>query len=149
MSCSNPCVGVSVIVVRRKDGEPQILFLRRSGGRFGGQWWPITGTREASEDPAHCAFRELEEETGLTPVALYRSKHTAPVEGGKGHLKAFIASVDSTATVQLNWEHDAYQWCSLETAREMVPSGSRGILGEAVRVFEAEPTEQEVTRARK
>lgn len=136
MSHTDSCAAISVYVLRRRAGATELLFLRRSGGRFGGQWWPVTGTREPSEDPIQCALRELREETGLTPTSLYQTDLTAPVEGG-GYLRIFVASVDSSAVVCLNWEHDAHRWCSTDEAHVIVGGLADPILREAVRVFEA------------
>jgi dATP pyrophosphohydrolase len=143
MSDTGSCVAISVYVLRRQAGEIEMLFLRRSGGRFEGQWWPVTGTRESSEDPIQCALRELQEETGLTPSALYQTDLTAPVEGG-GYLRIFVAPVDSAAVVCMNWEHDAYRWCSSAAAHAIVGGFAEPILSEAVRVFEAGPPAQKV-----
>ena len=59
----SPCLGVVVFVLRREEDSHRYLFVRRSGGRFSGQWWPVTGTREAEETPRLTALRELREET--------------------------------------------------------------------------------------
>jgi 8-oxo-dGTP pyrophosphatase MutT (NUDIX family) len=134
---ADACVAISVYVLRRRAGATELLFLRRSGGRFGGQWWPVTGTREPAEDPIQCAMRELEEETGLAPTTLYRTDLTAPVEGG-GHLRIFVAPVEPSAVVRLNWEHDAHRWCSIEEAYAMFEGFAEPIVREAVSTFEAQ-----------
>jgi len=143
MPNANSCVAVSVYVLRRRAGETELLFLRRSGGRFEGQWWPVAGTRKAPEDPIQCALRELREETGLTPTALYQTHITAPVEGG-GYLRIFVAPVAASAIVRINWEHDAHRWCSIKEAHAMFGGFAAPIVREAVRVFEAEPPEPSV-----
>jgi dATP pyrophosphohydrolase len=135
---TEPCVAVSVYVLRRRAGATELLFLRRSGGRFEGQWWPVTGTRAASEDPVQCALRELREETGLSPNALYQTDLTAPVEGG-GHLRIFVAPVDASDVIRINWEHDAHRWCSTEEAHAIVAGFPKPIVREVVKVFEADP----------
>jgi dATP pyrophosphohydrolase len=126
-----------VYVLRRRDGLTELLFLHRSGGRFADRWWPVTGTREPAEDPMQCALRELEEETGLRPEALYRTDLTFPVEGG-GYLRVFVAPVDASAVVQLNWEHDDHQWCSADEAHSVIGSFADSVVREAVRIFETE-----------
>lgn len=141
---TTPCVGISVTVVRRGKDHPEILFLRRSGGRFAGQWWPVTGTREPGEDPVACALRELSEETALFPAGLYETGFRPPIEGGRGHLRVFVATVDAGAPVRLNWEHDDLQWCSLDEARARVPDPSIRSFDEAVRILEEEPDEQRI-----
>jgi dATP pyrophosphohydrolase len=143
MSDPDACVAIAVYVLRRLAGETELLFLRRSGGRFEGQWWPVTGTREPQEDPVQCAMRELHEETGLIPTALYQTDRTAPVEGG-GYLRIFVAPIDASMAVQINWEHDAHRWCSIAQAQAIVGDVAEPILHEAVRVFEAEPPQQRV-----
>ncbi len=140
MSRAGSCVAVSVYVLRRRSGKTELLFLRRSGGRFAGQWWPVTGTREHTENPAECAMRELREETGLTPHTLYATALTAPVEGG-GYLQIFVAPANESAVIRTNWEHDAYRWCSPREARAVVGEFSEPIVREAVRVFEEKSTE--------
>ncbi|MDH3644609.1 MAG: NUDIX domain-containing protein [Gammaproteobacteria bacterium] len=135
MAQADSCVAIAVYVLRRRAGETELLFVRRSGGRFGGQWWPVTGTREPSEDPQECALRELREETGLVPETLFSTDLTAPVEGG-GYLRIYVAPVGSHAVVSLNWEHDAHRWCSAEEANAVLGKLGEPIVQEAVRVFE-------------
>lgn len=132
------CVATAVYAVRRRDAEEQLLFLHRSGGRMGGRWWPVTGTRDAMETPAQCAVRELEEETGLTPTALFRTALTYPVEGG-GYLRIFVAVVTADAGVRLNWEHDDYRWCSQTQVQPLVGDFVVPIMHEAIRIFRAQP----------
>ena len=130
------CVAVSVYVLRRRGGATELLFLRRSGGRFAGQWWPVTGTCELAEGPVRCAHRELLEETGLASSELYETDLTVPVEGG-GHLKIYVAPVSASAAVRTNWEHDDYRWCSEDEAVGVVGEFAAPIVREAVRVFES------------
>ena len=137
-------MGVSVSVVRDRAGVAELLFLRRSGGRFDGQWWPVTGTREGGEPPAACALRELEEETGLRPKALYATEIRAAVEGDRGHLRVFVAAVDAGAAVRLNWEHDDHRWLRVEEAESMTPPFTWATLRESIRIFRLAPAEQRV-----
>ena len=130
------CVAVAVYVLRRRRGEAELLFLRRSGGRFAGQWWPVTGTCEPAEEPLRCAQRELLEETGLSPGSFHETGVTVPVEGG-GHLKIYVSGVAESARVRTNWEHDGFRWCAADEAVDVVGEFSAPIVREAVRVFES------------
>ena len=56
-----PKVGVGVIVVK----EGKILFLRRKGAHGEGTWSVPGGHLEFGESIEECAFREVEEETGI------------------------------------------------------------------------------------
>jgi 8-oxo-dGTP pyrophosphatase MutT (NUDIX family) len=138
------CVAVSVYVLRRRGGATELLFLRRSGGRFAGQWWPVTGTRELAEGPVQCAERELHEETGLSPRSLHDTGLTVPVEGG-GHLRIYVAAIGASAAVRTNWEHDAHRWCSEDEAVGVVGEFAAPIVRAAVRVFELRTRERRDT----
>ena len=143
MSNTGSCVAVAVYALRRRQGAIELLFLHRSGGQLTDRWWPVTGKREDSENPGQCALRELREETGLSAESLYQTDITAPVEGG-GYLRIFVAPVDASARVRLNWEHDAHRWCSPEEAHAIVGSFPKPIVEEVVRIFETQPPERKV-----
>ena len=108
-----------------------------------GRWWPVTGTRDAGESPARCALRELHEETALSPITLYRTNLTFPVEGG-GHLRIFVAAVETGATVTLNWEHDDYRWCYPQEVADLAGDFVTPIMQEAIRIVEAQPSNLKV-----
>jgi 8-oxo-dGTP pyrophosphatase MutT (NUDIX family) len=64
--------GIIAKVIREGHGRSaELLYLRRSGGRFAGQWWPVAGTCEIGEEPLAALFRELKEETGLEPEKVF------------------------------------------------------------------------------
>lgn len=63
---SSPRVGVGCIV--RRDAE--VLLLRRRGSHGDGTWSSQGGDLDFGEDPAVCAARETEEETGLRVADL-------------------------------------------------------------------------------
>jgi hypothetical protein len=43
MANTASCVGVVIVVARVKSASASLPFLRRSGGQFARQWWPVTG----------------------------------------------------------------------------------------------------------
>ena len=143
---TNPahCTGVVVVVARVEGPAPSLLFLRRAGGRFDRQWWPVTGTLEADEAPLAGALRELEEETSLQPETVYDTGLTAEDTVGHGILKVFVAIVHPRLEVNLNWEHEAHRWCSLPEALDLIDSVGHPYLVEAERIARARPPEQQI-----
>jgi dATP pyrophosphohydrolase len=124
-SSASDCLGVVLFVVRRNADTHQYLLVRRSGGRFAGQWWPVTGTSRPDESPDRTALRELREETGLVPVSLYKTQLEAPHVEERGFLSVFLAFVEESAEVVLNYEHDAFKW--LSAIEELVLSGAKEV----------------------
>ena len=117
----SPCLGVVVFVLRRDEDSHRYLYVRRSGGRFSGQWWPVTGTREAEEAPRLTALRELREETGLVPDHLQATSLRAPHIHEDGFLSVFLAYVGEADEVILNHEHDAFRWLTAEEVKAITP----------------------------
>jgi dihydroneopterin triphosphate diphosphatase len=108
---------VDVYVLRGAESTLECLLLRRgAGGRCPGSWETVHGHIEAGERPAEAAARELEEETGLTPVQLY---NVSRVESFYQHridevalVPVFAAFVQPGAPVRLGSEHDHFEWLS-------------------------------------
>lgn len=113
---------VDVYVLRGEGSSLECLVLRRGqGGRCPGSWETVHGHIEAAEHPAGAAGRELEEETGLTPVRLY---NLSRVELFYQHrtdevalVPVFAAFVAGNATVRLGAEHDGFEWLSPPDAK--------------------------------
>jgi dihydroneopterin triphosphate diphosphatase len=113
---------VDVYVLRGEGASLECLLLRRgSGGRCPGSWEAVHGHIEATERPAGAAAREMEEETGLTPLRLY---NLSRVELFYQHrtdevalVPVFAAYVAQDATVRLGPEHDRFEWLSVPDAR--------------------------------
>jgi len=133
--CSPECVGVVVFVVRQPAEGGGFLFLRRSGGRFADQWWPVAGTREADERPVDTAVREIEEETGLTPTALHDTGIVAPLLEMPGNLRVFVAFAQPRAEVRLNYEHSDFQWLSFEQVLAIIPPSSHASIRDVAHRF--------------
>jgi dihydroneopterin triphosphate diphosphatase len=113
---------VDVYVLRAASGALECLALRRApGGRCPGSWESVHGHIEPGERPAGAAARELEEETGLTPLRLY---NLSRVELFYQHqadevalVPVFAAFVGPEARVRLGSEHDGFEWLSPAAAR--------------------------------
>jgi dihydroneopterin triphosphate diphosphatase len=110
------------LYVLRGDGVGlECLALRRArSGRCPGSWETVHGHIDAGERPAEAATRELEEETGLTPLRLY---NLSRVELFYQHrpdeialVPVFAAFVPPDARVRLGPEHDDFEWLRLSDA---------------------------------
>ena len=113
---------VDVYVLRGAGPTLECLVLRRvAGGRCPGSWEAVHGHIEADERPAEAAVRELQEETGLTPLRLYNLSRMESFYLHRGDevalVPVFAAFVPSDATVRLGPEHDRSEWLAPETAR--------------------------------
>jgi dihydroneopterin triphosphate diphosphatase len=146
---------IDVYVLRGEGASLECLVLRRGrGGRCPGSWESVHGHIEAAEPPAGAAARELEEETGLTPVRLY---NLSRVELFYQHrtdevalVPVFAAFVAGDATVRLGAEHDGFEWLPPPDARRrfawprerralddivtLLGSGSAGSVDDVLRV---------------
>ncbi len=111
---------VDVFVLRPVAPSFEVLLLRRAvGGRSPGSWEGVHGHVEPGETPGAAAWREVLEETGLTPDRLY---NLSRVEGFYLHRADVVAVVPAFAalvsggTVRLSPEHDGFEWLALEAA---------------------------------
>lgn len=112
---------VDVFVVRRAaEGRWEALVMRRASGRSPGSWEAVHGHVEPGERPEATAWREVIEETGLTPERLYSLSR---VESFYLHRLGVVALVPAFAAVvgdgavRLSHEHDAWEWLPLDLAR--------------------------------
>ncbi|HEX5003813.1 MAG TPA: NUDIX domain-containing protein [Gemmatimonadales bacterium] len=113
---------VDLYVARRVAAGFEFLVLRRSArGRSPGAWEVVHGHIEEGERPEEGARRELREETGLTPAALYNlSRVEAFYVHGAGEvalIPVFAALVPEDAAVVTSDEHDAAEWLPADLAR--------------------------------
>ncbi|WP_010459655.1 MULTISPECIES: NUDIX domain-containing protein [Acidovorax] len=117
---SRQTVGVIVFVLRGSERDRELLFLRRSGGAYAGQWWPVGGTCKFGEVPLQTALREVLEETGLSPTAIYSFGEDIPHIDGYSRIEAFVAFVAPPISIVLNHEHSEFKWLSADEASTMV-----------------------------
>ncbi len=104
--------GVSILVWRdRGDREWLMLHRKHHGPDYAGDWaWtPPSGARLPDETVLECAERELREETGL-------SLRLVPTRLGSPEWHAYVARASPEVQVELDAEHDRYEWVSLEEA---------------------------------
>lgn len=144
---------VDVYVLRQRDGAQEALVLRRVSGRSPGSWEAVHGHVEAGEAPADAAWREVVEETGLTPLRLY---NLSRIEWFYLHRRDAVAVVPVFAAfvpegaVRVSHEHDSAEWLPLEAARArlswprsrraledaavLLADGTAGVLEDVLRV---------------
>lgn len=77
------------------------------------------------EEPVQTAVRELGEETGLSPCRLFCFGMEIPHADPSKALATFVAFVDQTTPVTLNYEHSDYQWLTGAEAIDQVPYHSK------------------------
>jgi len=65
-----PRVATDIVLFADIDDEPIVLLIRRGNEPFRGDWALPGGFVEENESLEACAERELQEETGVTGVAL-------------------------------------------------------------------------------
>lgn len=118
----------SLVAVRRTETQYQVLLLKRTRTLIG-EWCQVAGGIEEGETAWQAALRELDEETGLQPNALYSADTCEQFyEADRDAITiapVFVAFIDSSATVTLNHEHSDYRWVSFGEAIEMVAFGGQ------------------------
>jgi len=132
---------VDVYVLRPGPGGWEVLVLRRGpAGRCPHAWETVHGHLLEGEAPVDAALRELAEETGLAPSALY---NVSRVETFYLHARdtvalipVFCAFVGVGAEARLSAEHEAVEWLAPEaaSARFAWPREARA-LADILRLF--------------
>nr|WP_174839953.1 MULTISPECIES: NUDIX domain-containing protein [unclassified Ruegeria] len=119
---------VSLVAVREIDTRYEVLLLKRTQSLIG-EWCQVAGGIEDGESAWQTAVRELFEETGLKPNALYSAdiceQFYEPDRDAITVAPVFVAFVAASATVVLNHEHSDYRWVSFQEAIEMVAFGGQ------------------------
>lgn len=134
------CTMVSIVVLQGDGADTRMLLAQRRSHYMDGVWTYVGGHVEAGEAGWQTARRELAEETGLVPEALYATSFCEQFyDVGNNCIQivpAFIARVGADAVVDLNGEHSAYAWLGLDEAAERLPFGSqRDLLAHVRREF--------------
>ena len=113
---------ISAYIIRQTSEGPRYLLIRRCGKYLPGTWQMISGGIENGETAVQAALREIQEETGLIPYALYSADavETFYMQSNDKitFVPVFVAFVDNLEVALSPREHDAYEWLSFENARD-------------------------------
>lgn len=127
---------VAVLVIRRQGGDHQLLMVRRADGIYmGGTWQLVTGALEPDETAWQAALREMQEETGLSPVEFYRlstlTNFYRPDNDSLNTAPMFCAVVKNDALVTINAENSGFEWVNVtEAESRLMWPGDRQALEE-------------------
>lgn len=118
----------ALVAVRKTEVRHEVLLLKRTQP-LAGEWCQVAGSIEEGETAWQTALRELDEETGLKPNALYSTDTCEQFyEADRDSITiapVFVGFIDSTAKVTLNHEHSEYRWVGFDEAVEMVTFGGQ------------------------
>lgn len=113
---------VCAYIFRRVGNEAQFLILKRKSRYMFGLWQQVAGKIENGETAAQAIVRELKEETGLAPSALYSGGFVESFYDPDFNciqiIPVFVAEAPGDAEVFLSNEHSEYKWLLPEQARE-------------------------------
>jgi 8-oxo-dGTP diphosphatase len=111
------------IVTAFIEFQGKLLLLRRSQKvkTMKGKWAGVSGYIEAPEGALTQAIKEIQEETGLTSEKIKVLNEGKPMEAPDNMRPDSITWIvhpfyfrTSTNLVNLDWEHDGYEWINPE-----------------------------------
>jgi len=104
-------VTADIMVFYPSTGQPEkLLLIQRKNPPFAGRWAFPGGYLEPDESLEACAARELEEETGLTKLALQQFKTVStPRRDPRGHTitTVFTANASDDTLMEAHAADDA------------------------------------------
>jgi len=118
-----PMVTVDIAVFCQFDGELKVLLIQRGKPPYESKWALPGGFIEMDEKVADSAYRELEEETGLTGVSLEQFKtYGDPGRDPRGRTISVVYSgftSPSNAAVKGADDAKKAQWFSINEIPEL------------------------------
>ncbi len=129
------CKIIEVCVFTKNTAEPQYLLLKRSDNDdiYPGIWQLVTGGIHDNEKAYEAAYRELREETGLTPERFYTVPHVSIFYDASydavNFSPIFAAEIDNDEAPELSAEHTMWKWSSFQEAYELLvwPTQKEGL----------------------
>ena len=116
-----PAVTADCIVIT-KEAEPKVLLIERGDEPFKGCWAFPGGFMNMDETTEQCAFRELEEETGLKIGEVHQIGAYSRVDRdpkGRTITVAYLAVVDAPIAVIGQDDAAKAQWFPLSALPEL------------------------------
>ncbi|MBC8214828.1 MAG: NUDIX pyrophosphatase [Candidatus Marinimicrobia bacterium] len=111
-------------IVRWNNDIPEFLLLKRADNViYPGIWQCVTGKIEQNEKPYQTAIRELHEETGLQPQAMWtidQVNHYYEAELDRMNFIPIFGVEVSESKISLSDEHTNYKWCPIEEASDLL-----------------------------
>lgn len=118
------CTGIAVVLLKKVDDQHKVLLVKRAESVLKDEWCYIGGGIEEGEKAWEAAYREVEEETGITNVSLYSANtfdRIYSIEGNYIYIApVFVGFVPEDQEVVLNEEHSDFRWLSFEDAMGIV-----------------------------
>jgi len=116
---------VNVAVIKNDDDGWKFLLLKRSElETYAGMWGFVTGGKQGEETVAQVVLREVREETGLTPRAMYATEYLVqfyePVYDKIWILPLIVAVVEPDSEVCLSEENCDFIWLPPTRAKHRV-----------------------------
>ena len=114
---------VSVYPFRQTQRGPEYLALRRANvDHLGGTWQAVHGGIDEGETAVQAAWREVREETGLTPERFWQLDHVETHylshKDAIRMVPCFAAELAPDAEPTLGPEHDKHAWLPIDDLRE-------------------------------
>ena len=115
---------VCAYVCRTQDGAGRYLLLRRNTAYLEGVWQPVTGRVEKGETAWQAALREIDEEAGIAPDALYSANLVEifyeTSQNCINLIPVFVGLLARPQEVRLSPEHCAYRWSADDEAKQLL-----------------------------
>ena len=126
---------ISAYVICQTLEGPRYLLIRRCGKYLPGTWQMISGGIENGETATQAALREIQEETGLIPYALYSADAVETFYMQSNDkitlVPVFVAFVEDKNVSLSPKEHDAYEWLAFEEAKnKLIWSEQRRVISQ-------------------
>lgn len=131
---------ISAYVICKTQEGPRYLLIRRCGKYLPGTWQMVSGGIEKGETAPQTAAREIQEETGLVPFAIYSADavETFYMECNDkiNFVPVFVAFVENQNVILSPKEHDAFEWLTVDEAKDrLVWSEQRRVISQIHETF--------------